>query len=824
MNKVHSKYRSINYPVLILCFLASYLFLKTEFNNNFQEAIKKNRSEINSDVSKVQVPFIENKGQVDRSVQYYAQISAGSVFITDSGKIFYSLYDKIEEKFINGVVFKETFGDYSGDQITGKGLSTTKVNYFKENNRSSWGKNLPTYNQVKLGHVYDGISVDLRAYGNNVEKIFTVQPGANTRDIRVNISGVDKLEVTDTGELLLESSAGNVSFTKPIAYQEISVGEKEYVDVAYVVEENNYSFDVGDYNSEIPLIIDPLLSSTMLGGWCDEISYGPFIEVDDTGNVYLSGFTCTPSFPTSVGAFQSSYAGGDLDCFIAKFNNDLTQLLASTFIGGSNWETECSITLDKDGNIYAGGYTNSQNFPTTTGAYSESKNGGYDIFISKLSNDLTTLIASTYIGGSSNDGYESNRIDLIVGENGDLYLAGQSRSADFPTTPGAYDTTFNGVGPYEQSGDVVVVKMDSTLSTLIASTYLGGSNDEFRVSITLDQSEHVFVSTSTYSGNISSAPGGYDESFNGFTDVFISKLSNDLTTQLASTYLGHMGGEVPFVVEIGENENLYLCGYTTSLDFPTTTGVYDEIYNGGTEDVFISKFDNNLTTLLSSTFFGGNDAERGQALVMKSGNLYITGKTLSADFPIVPGTYDDDYNGGTEHGDIFVSRMDSNLATLYASTFLGGSGDEKPFGIAVDTSGNVFIGGFTHSSDYPTTEGAYDRTFGGIRDVTVAKLLLEPTTVVDEYVEIPKEFDLIQNYPNPFNPVTIIKFYLPTQSFVSLNVYDVLGNEVTTLIETEKRAGSYEIEFDATGLTSGIYFYRLKAEQYFEIKKMVLLK
>jgi hypothetical protein len=101
---------------------------------------------------------------------------------------------------------------------------------------------------------------------------------------------------------------------------------------------------------------------------------------------------------------------------------------------------------------------------------------------------------------------------------------------------------------------------------------------------------------------------------------------------------------------------------------------------------------------------------------------------------------------------------------------------------------------------------------------------LEPTTVVDEYVEIPKEFDLIQNYPNPFNPVTIIKFYLPTQSFVSLNVYDVLGNEVTTLIETEKRAGSYEIEFDATGLTSGIYFYRLKAEQYFEIKKMVLLK
>ena len=150
------------------------------------------------------------------------------------------------------------------------------------------------------------------------------------------------------------------------------------------------------------------------------------------------------------------------------------------------------------------------------------------------------------------------------------------------------------------------------------------------------------------------------------------------------------------MVEIGENGNVYLCGYTTSSNFPTTLGVYDEDYNGGGEDGFITKFDNNLTTLLASTFIGGSAAERGQDLVLYKDEIYIVGKTLSPNFPIIPGTYDDDYNGGTEHGDMFVSRLDSNLTTLYASTFLGGTDDEKPFGIEVDISGNVIVGGFTH--------------------------------------------------------------------------------------------------------------------------------
>jgi len=824
VNKIFYKIQKFTYTFFVAFIIAAILSLKTDLDNNDKKTSMLNTSEIIKEIAKAQIPFIINEGQLNSSISYYAQTLAGPVYITNNGEIIYSLSKKSGNGIINVLVIKEKFGDRTAVQISGKDLTATKINYFKGKDQSSWKKNLQTYNRLNLGYISDGIYLDLNAYGNNIEKVFTVEPGANVRNIKVGISGIEEMGVNNNGELTLKSGEGDVYFTKPNAYQVIS-GKREYVDVAYTINESEYSFDVGDYNRDFPLFIDPLLASTLLGGWCDEISYGPFIELDDTGNVYISGFTCTTNFPTSVGAYQRIYGGGQLDCFVAKFNNDLTSLIACTFLGGSGFETECSITLDSYGNIFAGGYTDSQNFPTTPGAYNVTNNGAYDIFISKLSNDLSTLIASTYIGGSSNDGFESNRINLIVGETGDLYVAGQSRSNDFPTTTGAYDTTFNGVGPYEQSGDVVIFKMDNTLATLIASTYMGGSNDEFRVSITLDDNENIFVSTSTYSSNIPTTPGGgYDESFNGLKDVFISKLSNDLTTQLASTYIGYNGEEVPFVIEIGENQNVYLCGFTTSSNFPTTSGVFDGDYSGGAEDGFICKFDNNLTTLLASTFLGGSAAERCQDLVLYKNEIYIVGKTLSSNFPIISGTYDDTYNGGTEHGDMFVSKMDSNLTTLYASTFLGGTDDEKPFGIEVDTSGNVFVGGFTHSSDYPTTDGAYDSTFGGIRDVIIAKFNLTPTVGVKEDIYDLVEFMLYQNFPNPFNPTTKITYSIPQRSFVSLKVYDLLGNEIAILVNEEKIYGSYEIEFNASGLSSGIYYYQLTAGEYISTKKFVLIK
>jgi hypothetical protein len=374
--------------------------------------------------------------------------------------------------------------------------------------------------------------------------------------------------------------------------------------------------------------------------------------------------------------------------------------------------------------------------------------------------------------------------------------------------------------------------MDSTLSNLLASTYLGGSYDEFRVSIDLDDDQNIFVSTSTYSPNISTVPGGgYDESFNGICDVFISKLSNDLTTQLAATYLGHSGLEVPLVIKTDIDGNVYVSGFTSSSNLPTTPGAYDEDFNG-VEDGFISKFDNSLSTLLVSTFLGGGAADNCQALVIdENGDVYITGKTLSSNFPIITGTYDDDYNGGSEHGDIFISKLDGNLTSLSASTFLGGSDDEKPFGIALDSTGNVFVGGFTHSTDYPTTPGAYDSTFGGIRDIIVAKLLLQPSTAIREESNYPGTILLNQNYPNPFNSLTHIEYAIPRATFVVLKIYDITGREVRMLVNEKQSPGMKSIVWNGTDnngglVSSGIYIYRLQIDGHNSIiqsKKMLLL-
>ncbi len=819
MKKIPNRFLKLRYIIIILSGLLFLMVFSLVRNQQNQAGFAdREQSVISSRISKVGIPFIANEGQFDQNVKFYARTFGGTVFVTETGEIVYTLTNGGREKTIAGLAFKEHFVGYRGKGIIGEDRAITKVNCFKGNDRSEWRSSIPTYNLVDLGDIDDGINLKLRAHGNNVEKIFCVDPSANPADIRVRVTGVDDLNINDGGELVVTSPAGPVTFTRPVAYQELADGRK-YVDVAYAVQEHDYGFLVGDYDPEIQLIIDPLLASTFLGGWCDEICYGPFIETDQTGNVYLSGFTCTPNFPTSLGAYQSNLAGGGLDCFISKFSNDLTTLLASTFLGGSGMETECSIALDEEGNIYVGGYTDSPDFPTTPGAYDEVHNGAYDIFVSKLSNDMTTLLASTYIGGSSNDGYESNRIDLVVADSGDLYFVGQSRSVDFPVTPGAYDTSYNGAG-FIQSGDAVVVKMDANLTTLLASTYLGGSNDEVRVSIALDQNENVFVCTGTYSNFIPTDASAYDPDFNGGSDVFISRLSNDLTTQTASTYLGNVSEEIPHVIEIGEDGNVYIAGYTSSSSFPISPGAYNMIHSGR-EDGFVSKFDNNLTTLAASTFFGGNEDDRCQALVVhQNGDVYVTGKTLSPNFPIVPGTYDDDYNGGGVdlHGDIFVSRLDNALSTLQASTFLGGSNDEKSFGIALDDSGNVFVGGFTHSDDYPWTPGAYDstfHTFNNLRDVIVAKFLLEPELSIDDHADVLNTVTLSQNYPNPFNPTTIVKYDLPKNTKVVLKIYNVSGQEIRTLVDEFQTSGSKSAVWDGRDgsgkiVNSGVYIYRIQ--------------
>jgi hypothetical protein len=791
------------------------LIIQTKYTEKFN-------SVLNVNISKTHIPFISNEGQLDENVKYYAQTFSGTVFITENGEIFYSFPMTVEDNNGKGFVIKEELVDKQVVNSLGVDRTLTKTSYIKGNDKAKWISNIPTYNRVTLGEVYNGIELSLKAYGNNVEKLFFVQPGANPDIIKVGVTGIEYLSTNNSGELILESPVGSVSFTKPVAYQELPDGICD-VEVAYKVEGKEYGFEVENYNKYYPLIIDPLLASTFIGGSNTDDSYEPSIALDDNGNVYLTGYTFSTDFPTTLGAYKEDFNGGSTDRFISKFDSDLTTLLASTFIGGSGNEYGMGIKISGDNDIYLAGYTTSIDFPTTIGAYNEIHSGARDAFVLKIDNDLTTLLRSTFLGGSGDEGFNWPRIDLTIGENGSVYVTGLTKSVNFPFTTGTNDSIYSG-GTF--GGDVFISKFDSTLGTLLGSTYLGGSMDEWRISIALDENENVFVCGETESQNFETTPGTYNAAHNGGSDIFISKFTNDLTTLSASTFFGKSNYEEALAIRLDGNENVVITGYTKSSNFPTTAGAYNQVYYGGERDAYVAKFDNNLTSLLASTFLGGSGKDTGEDIIIDgNGNIYVVGVTLSSDFQTITGAYDESHNGGE---DIFVSKFNGSLSTLIASTLLGESSNDKGQCISLDNTGNVYFAGTTASVNFPFTQGAYDTIYNsGSNDCFVAKFdstLSAIATSFEEKKQQPNEFALYNNFPNPFNPATTISFQIPSSSKVTLKIYDLLGSEILILLDEEIQAGNYSLGFDASDLAGGIYYYKLKAGSFSDTKKMILLK
>ncbi|MCP4633116.1 MAG: T9SS type A sorting domain-containing protein, partial [candidate division Zixibacteria bacterium] len=566
--------------------------------------------------------------------------------------------------------------------------------------------------------------------------------------------------------------------------------------------------------------------STYFGGSDADEEYEPRLILDEEGFVYITGNTSSDDFPTTTGAYSENFSGGLKDRFISKFDADLTTLISSTFIGGGGEETGMGITLDSVGNIYIAGYSTSTDFPTTSGSYDETHNGGRDAYISKLNNDMTTLISSTYIGGSEDEGYRWPRIDLIIGENMEIYVAGLTKSADFPTTANVYDTTYNGGGNILQGGDAFVSKFTADLSQLLSSTYLGGSDDEWRVSFVLDDDENIIICGDTQSGDYPTTPGVYDRTFNGgFYDVFVSKFSSDLTTLSASTFLGSNGGDDALAIRLDNDGNVGLTGYTTSPSFPTTTGAYDRTYNGGERDAFIVKLDNELSNIQTSTFLGGSSSDTGEDFIIDgNGNFYIVGVTTSSDFPTSNDAYDISYNGG---GDIFISKLDYNLSTLQSSTYIGGNNEEKGQCIDIDNSGNIYTISRTKSYNLPVTENSYNNTFnGGFNDCYIAKLdssLSANPSSVDDREPLLHSL-MLYNYPNPFNSSTTISYIIPTASYIRLNIYNILGSKIETIVNESQSKGLHNVIWDSKMFPSGIYFCKLNAGDYTETLRFSLIK
>ncbi len=458
----------------------------------------------------------------------------------------------------------------------------------------------------------------------------------------------------------------------------------------------NYGFKVAAYDTTKELVIDPLLASTYLGGL--DSDYGYAIAIDADKNILVAGYTTSSDFPITSGAWGITYNNNDI--FISKFSGDLKHLLASTFIGGSSDDYVRSMVIDTAKNIYIAGQTSSSNYPVTREAYTVTKHGGSDVFLTKFDGNLTRLIASTFLGGSSDDYAHS----VALGTSGIfLYVTGGTTSSDFPITPGAFCPSY-------KDTDAFVAKLNSNLTLLLASTYLGGASKDYGVSVCLDAEKNVIVCGDTCSPDFPVTPDAYDTEFNGgFGDVFLSKFNSDLSKLLASTYLGGSTDDLVHSSAVDPKGNIYVTGQTESLDFPATPNAYSTSFRNG--DVFVSKFNWNLTELAASTYLGGADDDVGNSIAISpDGKIYVGGYTGSTDFPTTPGAYS--VTKGAFF-DAFVVKLSADLTKLLASTFLGGFYRDVARSIAADSQGNIYVVGETLSANFPSTPGVFDTFYNG---------------------------------------------------------------------------------------------------------------
>ena len=697
------------------------------------------RSLTHQKMKSIRLPFIENQGQLpSRKIKFYTDTLSGRVAINWQGGIQYSLPVVKDRKIVGIQTLMEAPDGNPALFVQGREITSTQINYIIGKDSKGFKKNIPAFNQLDFGHICDGITLRLQAKAYTIEKLFCVAPYADPSDISIRISGGNSAVITPGGELLVQTDAGPVRFTKPMAFQKTPKG-MQAVDAAYLLtsigNEIRYGFQLGIYDPSRELIIDPLLAGTCFGG--SEYDSGYDMAVNSFGDVYICGKTYSADLPVTGTEFQDHLVPGDdsyiVDAFIAKFNYDLTTLRACTYFGGSNPDEARAITIDSNERVWITGTTESvQDFPTTEGALEESSPENDEesdaVFVARFnSGDLSYLEASTLIL-SKDKGYDQV-LDIVVDSNNKPYIVGYTHSDYLPTTPGAFqETAYQGYG----SCDGFIVKLEWDLKSIMAATYLNGADSDFVRAIDVTQ-DGVYVAGGTFSNDFitcSTGPGG---TFHGEEDGFVARFNTDLTWLIASRFLG--GTLRDDIDDLAvKNGTVYLVGVTSSENFPVTEGSFKTVHPApGYNALFITSLSGTGLTLKNSTFLGVAQklkadrykSDSGKMNVIhpdESGTIFVAGHTEDQSFPLTTNAYQTSIKSS---GDVFVSRMDNTLHTLLGSTGLAGdaSFDESLIGLVQNSQGDIYVMcGATNDTDFAFNETAYQPQLAGESDLVIVKL------------------------------------------------------------------------------------------------------
>lgn len=654
---------------------------------------------------KAYIPWIKNLGQFHNDIAFTSKSFAGNIAIYKNRSITYDI--KISG---NGLVFfNEKFlnSEFSNNFPVGICQSNTKVNFITGNKDEHY-VDIPTYDKIDLGEVWTDINMTLIAKSNNYEKIFVVKPYGNPDKINIELDGINDLCKNELDQLQIDFKEGDVCFTKPKAWQNIS-GKQIQIKVNYKIKSNGenyyYGFELGNYDKNFPVIIDPLIASGFLGG--SMFDYAQVVKLGKTGSVYVGGSTHSFDFPSTTPSFDDEY-NDSTDIFVARLDDELSKLEVCTFVGGKMADRFKDMVLDENDNLYFTGSTQSENYPITANAYDETYNNPGsewygDIFISCLNKDLNQLKYSTYIGSNLDD--FGSAIDLD--KKGNPIITGISYGG------------IPAIGPQFNSNTIgfIFFKMDPSLGNLLATNSISGNNYIWPYDIVVDSSDNIIITGYTMATDFPSTPGSFAENLTGNNDAFIVKLSNDITNIISATYVGGKEGEWPYCVVTDSNKDIFICGESRSKDFPFTLSAYDTInqYTAFIQtDAFICKLDSNLSEMKASTLLGGSMEETAYYLAFDSlNNILVTGYTNSLDFPVFCNSYDQSYNGSH---DAFISKFSPDLKKLFASTYIGGSGSDHSYSIVLNERDHIYSAGFTTSPNFPVIDHSFDNTYGGEAD------------------------------------------------------------------------------------------------------------
>ncbi len=625
--------------------------------------------------------------------------------------------------------------------------------------------------KVIYPELWNGISLTCESEGGSIAKsTYIVSPGSDARQIclRYNVP----VRVNKDGELVFEYETGELSETAPIAWQMIN-GRRIAVEVEFCqLEERIIGFQVGEYNPAYRLIIDPEWEwNTFVGSW--HADHGNGIAVDSDGNVYVTGLS-KANWGTPVNAYA-----GDWEVFVAKLNS-IGELQWNTFLGSADDDEGYDIAVDGTGNVYVVGRSES-----TWGSPLNTHAGSEDLFTAKLNNS-GVLQWNTFMGASERDYGEG----IAVDGSGNVYVTGASES-----------TWGLPVNAHAGKFDLFVAKLNSS-GIRQWHTFMGGSDTDMSRGIAIDGSDNVYITGYSYA-----TWGSPINAFAGYFDALVAKLNSSGILQW-HTFLGGSSWDYGMSIAVNGSNNIYVAGYSNK-----TWGLPVNAH-AGREDVFAAKL-NSIGVLQWNTFMGSSSQDNGGSIAVDgSENVYVAGHSDT--------TWGSPVNAHAGYLDVFAAKFNSS-GVRQGNTFMGCSILDNGGSIAVDGSDNFYVTGYSGS-----TWGSPVNAHAGLTDAFTVKFDHSNIVKVEADLGSPNHFALFQNHPNPFNPVTNIEYRVSSISEVELNIYNLLGQKVATLVNKKQPAGSYKVEWNATGFASGIYIYQLKANGQKQnavfTKKLILLK